>query len=92
MFDISAFVESAARDCDGMHYSGPTEYRMEDAERNGEFGDMEFYDRIATMMFSPFAVSGRLTVSQDDNGLPMFEWSEDTEEGFRNMTATFRRN
>lgn len=91
MFNITAHIETASSDCDGMHYAS-ADYEMTDEERNGEFGDMEFFDRVATYLFSPFAISGRLCVSQDEDDMPVFEWTEDTEEGHKSITATFRKS
>lgn len=85
---IYAHMESEARDCDGMHYRD-NDYNMEDTELNGEFGDLDFYDRVLSYTVSTSAIDGTLRITQDDEGMPIFNWSESTEEGYRANRVTF---
>lgn len=86
---LYAHIETVARDCDGMHYRS-ADYNMEDSERFAEFGDMDFMNRILSYIVSHCARQATLTVTHDEeNGTPIYEWSEATEEGFRNETLTF---
>lgn len=88
MHNIIARTEIESRDCDGMHYNGAT-YEMEDTERSDQFGDLTFYDRILSYVWSPNAQDGTLHVSQDEDGFPILNWSERTDEGFHSCRATF---
>ena len=89
MRNIIANVETTARDCDGMHYRD-TEYHMEESERTGEFGDLEFFERIMGYVVSTYAESATLRIRQA-NGMPVFEYGEDTDEGFTSSTVTFTK-
>jgi hypothetical protein len=82
-----ATIVSEARDCDGMHY-GKATYEMLDEELASQFSDLEFHQRIVGYMVSTISEEGTLTVRQH-NGMPVFEWSERTDEGYRYETATF---
>lgn len=88
--NISAQVETEARDCDGMH-SRHTEYLMEDEEKTSEYGDLDFFERVLGYTVSTGAEAGTLSVRQDENGLPVFDWSERTEEGYNSKTVRFTK-
>jgi len=89
MHNIIAHVETTARDCDGMHYRD-ADYEMEESEKNDSFGDLEFFHRVMSYVASPHSEDGTLKIRQE-NGMPVFEWSERTEEGFSASTVTFEK-
>ena len=88
MRNIVATTETESRDCDGMHYGGAT-YEMDEEERIDPFGDFDFYKRIMGYVVSLVSEHGTLTVTKDEKGLPIYDWSEQTEEGFHTCRATF---
>lgn len=88
---ISAHVEGVARDCDGMHYS-EADYEMDESEKADQFGDLEFFQRVLSYTVNTGSEMGTLEVTQDENGLPVFNWSERTEEGFSQKHVTFTKS
>lgn len=85
---IHAHVEMNARDCDGAHWNA-YDFNMEDSEINDQFGDLAFYARVLGYVVSFHAQDGTLRITQDEDGLPVFDWSMSTEEGFHSERATF---
>ena len=76
---LHAHVATAAADCDGPFYRDYVTTMTED-ERTGEFGDIEFMNRVLTNHCSPYAISHGLRMTATEAG---FEWKEDTDEGYR---------
>lgn len=90
MRNITAHMSGEATDCDGKHYS-EADYPMNEEEKTEEFGDLNFFDRIMSYTVSTHAESGRLNIRQDENGLPVFEWNERTDEGYSHKYVTFEK-
>ena len=80
--NLHAHVETESRDCDGMYTSGYVA-AMTTLERNEEFSDLVFKDRVITGIISVHAY-GTLTVTPDG-----VTWGESTEEGYRRVEATW---
>jgi hypothetical protein len=82
MLNIHAHVESESADCDGR-YSRTYTYTPEVWISE----ESDFIAWVLTMTVDTSAEGGRLEITQDTLGhdgqeLPMFEWSQPTEEGF----------
>ena len=90
MKNIKAFMSGEAQDCDGKHYS-EADYEMSAEEKTEQFGDLYFFDRILSYTVNTGSQSGRLEVTQDENGLPIFDWSERTEEGYSAKHVIFEK-
>lgn len=83
-------MSGEATDCDGKHYS-EAEYQMSKEEKTEEFGDLNFFDRIMSYTVSTHSEDGTLTIRQDENGLPVFEWHERTDEGYSAKHVHFEK-
>jgi hypothetical protein len=93
---LHAHIDSAARDCDGL-YTRDYVMTMTDAERLVAGGDeYAFEGRVLHHVVSLYGYGGTLTVTRGDidNGedWTRLSWSEPTEEGYRNIEATFCRD
>lgn len=84
---MHAHVEWESQDCDGV-LSGSYVMKMTDEETSSEWGEIEFQDRVVAYLVNVHALSGTLTVSQEDD-TPVIEWSESTDEGGRCSRAVF---
>ena len=90
MRNIIAHMSGEATDCDGKHYS-EAEYAMTVEEKTEDFGDLDFFDRVMAYTVSTHAEEGTLSVRQDENRLPVFEWQQRTEEGYSHKYVTFEK-
>jgi len=82
-----ANIETITGDCDGRHYHEAV-CTMNESEKNDPCGDLDFFDRVLSYTVNTVAEYGTLTIARID-GLPRFVWSEDTEEGYKQVTAEF---
>lgn len=87
---LHAHFETAASDCDGLITRDYT-ITQTDEEAAGEFGDIEFHDRIVAMVVNTYSLDseGTLKVSRLGDGDVRMSWSEPTEEGYRATEVTF---
>ena len=76
-------------DCDGK-YVGGHKFRMTEAEKTEDFGDLNFMDRVVSSMISLHAQNATLAISQRD-GMPYLEYREETEEGYVHCVVSFER-
>lgn len=88
LMNLHAHIDSAARDCDGL-YTRDYVMTPNGAEHLGEFGELEFRDRVMGSIVSMAGLGGVLTVTPLDDGMARLEWNEPTDEGYRQVDATF---
>ena len=91
MQSLHAHIQSYATDCDGP-ISRTYDMTMTDDERNSEFGDIDFHNRVLASVVNTYSIfqSGELRVTSGEGSdyVVRLEWWETTEEGGRNVTAT----
>lgn len=86
---LHAHIETRTRDCDGV-IEWTHVMTMTEAERDGEFGDIEFHKRVVAATVNTYSLdsTGMLTVTRLEDGDVRASWHEHTEEGFRAVQAT----
>lgn len=86
---IHAHVETYSTDCDGALSSGHLMTQNDD-ERDSQFGDIEFHERVVGYVVNTFSLlaDGTLRVTRLSDGDVRLSWSEATEEGGRSIEAT----
>lgn len=84
---IHAHIDSYAVDCDGPIARSHV-MTMTEEEKAAEFGDIEFHGRVITSVVNTYSLfaNGRLEVKATEHGARL-DWTERTEEGFRNISA-----
>ena len=91
MQSLHAHVESYATDCDGP-ISRTYDMVMSDIERNSEFGDIDFHNRVLAHVVNTYSMRHTGTLRVERLGGPddevRLEWSEVTDEGSVSLTAT----
>ena len=90
MGEIHAHIETYSTDCDGP-ISRTYVMTMNDSERNSDFGDIEFHDRVTAHIVNTFSLmsTGRLDVNKYDSNHVSLRWFEPTEEGSNDKRAVF---
>lgn len=95
-----AHIDSAARDCDGLYtrdhvMSLSALEGMQNDNGSGD-GDYAFESRVLRSVVSLTGFGGTLTVIRGDvdngEGWTRMEWSEATDEGYRNIDVRFCRD
>ena len=98
MSNLHAHIESYTTDCDGP-LSRDYVLTMNDEERaeataaNGinDFSDIHFHERVVNHLVNTYSIfqSGRLEVTSGEGSdyVVRMEWQEDTDEGYRQMSA-----
>ena len=95
--NIHAHVETYSTDCDGPivydYVITPNEEEIAEHEaKNGvnDFSDIQFHHRVVAHVVNTYSLysQGTLTVNKLEDGSVRLSWTEQTDEGSRNVEAT----